>query len=287
MTEALPLDTSYEPFAQEPAYLDLNMAFVQTLPLSGVRTYVDLACGTGVVTGLVVDRLHAGGVAPTVLGVDLSAESLRLARAAFAERAEPVAVTFVDGPGDRVPIQDGWADLVTVGNALHLFDDLAGMLAEVRRVSRPGAVFAFNSSFYAGTFAAGTESFYTEWMRQAVVRLGAETERRLASGLPPLTRRRGQAGTAFSHPWLTPDRYDDALTAAGFEVTSRRERTVVLGRRELEAIGRYAGLAAVLLSGYPVDVAADALARAVGPALEVSRRETVERRWLEVVAVGA
>jgi ubiquinone/menaquinone biosynthesis C-methylase UbiE len=285
VTDTLPLDTSYEPFAQEPAYLRLNAAFVDTLPLSEVRTFVDVACGTGVVTGLVVDRLLGERPALEVVGVDLSAQSLQLAREAFAGRTRPVDVRFVEASGDRVPVADTWADLVTVGNALHLFHDLAQVLGEVRRISRPGATFAFNSSFYAGTFAVGTGAFYTEWMRQALRCLSAESTRRVASGLPALTRRRGSAGTAFSHPWLTPEQYADALGDAGFRVTSCRERTVLLGRRELEAIGSYAGLAAVLLSGYPVDVAARALADGVAPALEASDHESVERRWLEVVAV--
>lgn len=285
MTKTPDLDTSYEPFAQEPAYLDLNAAFVETLPLDGVSSYVDIACGTGVVTTLVVNRLQREHRPTRLVGVDLSGQSLALARAAFADRVDAVDVTFVEGPGDRLPVTDGWADLVTVGNALHLFDDLAGLLTEVRRVTRPGSVFAFNSSFYAGTFATGTEVFYTDWMRQALAGLAAESERRRAAGLAPLTRRRGQAGAAFSHPWLTPDQYAAALADAGFEVRDRRERTVLLGRGELEAIGSYAGLAAVLLSGYPVDAAADALARGVGPALEASGRTSVERGWLEMVAI--
>src|SRR4051812_20456270 len=140
MTEALDADTSYEPFAQEPAYLALNAAFVDTLPLDGTRTYVDVACGTGVVTGLVVDRLAPRAGTPTVVGIDLSSQSLGLAREAFARRSDSVAVSFVQGPGEHVPVPDGWADLVTVGNALHLFDDLPALLAEVRRVLRPGGV---------------------------------------------------------------------------------------------------------------------------------------------------
>jgi ubiquinone/menaquinone biosynthesis C-methylase UbiE len=282
---SLDIDTSYEPFAQEPAYLELNAAFVETLPLTGVRCFVDIACGTGVLTGLVLDRLRGSTAAPRGVCVDLSPQSLRLARDVIASRSDSGAVTFVEGPGERLPVGDGWADLVTVGNALHLFDDLAVLLAEARRVSRPGAVFAFNTSFYAGTFGPGTEAFYTEWMRQALAQLSAEADRRREQGLPPLSRRRGRTGVAFSHPWLTPDEYAEALAAAGFRVDSSHERTVLLGRRELEAIGSYAGLATVLLSGYPVDVAADALARGVGPALEVLLRETVERGWLEMVAI--
>jgi ubiquinone/menaquinone biosynthesis C-methylase UbiE len=39
--------TTYEPFSQEPEYLDANYRFLETLPLGSVRRVLDLACGTG------------------------------------------------------------------------------------------------------------------------------------------------------------------------------------------------------------------------------------------------
>ena len=89
---------------------------------------------------------------------------------------------------------------------------------------------------------------------------------------------------AFSRPWLSPKQYVGALDQQGFEVETLHERTVPLGRTELEAIGGYAGLAAVLLSGYPVEVAAEALVAGVSPALESLGSDVVPRGWLECLA---
>jgi SAM-dependent methyltransferase len=281
------LDTSYEPFSLEPAYLDLNAAFVASLPLADATRILDIACGTGVVTGLLVDAVVAGrGHPPTVVGVDLSEESLRIATSTFASRPaeQRLATSFVEGAGDDVPVVNGWADLVTVGNAIHMFGDLPRLLREIRRALALGGVLAFNTSFYAGTFGPGTEGFYTEWMRQALAWLRDEEARRARDGRPRLRRRRGAGSAAFSRPWLAPGDYTDQLAGNGFVLESRSERTVRLGRTELEAIGGYAGLATVLLSGYPVPVAAEALVRGVQPALEVMGTDAVPRRWLEIVA---
>lgn len=284
------LDTSYEPFAQEPVYVALNRTFVDTIPLKGVRRLVDVACGTGLVTGLLVDRILALDYAVAdgveVVGVDVSAQSLRLAVASFARRDDRgrADARFLKRPGEDLPVPDGWADVVTVGNAIQLFDDLPRLLRELHRVTTLDGVLAFNTSFYAGTFRPGTEGFYTEWMRQALARLGAEEARRREAGLPPLRQRRRDGKAAFSRPWLSPEQYVDALAQQGFEVEALDERTVPLGRTELEAIGAYAGLAAVLLSGYPVAVAAEALVAGVRPAWKSLGSDVVPRGWLECLA---
>ncbi len=52
----------------------------------------------------------------------------------------------------------------------------------------------------------------------------------------------------------------------------------------LEKVGSYAGLARVMISGYPVKLACEALAFAVAPALKAVGMEKVPRLWLEITA---
>ena len=56
-------------------------------------------------------------------------------------------------------------------------------------------------------------------------------------------------------------------------------------RSSFEAIGAYDGCAAALLSGFPVALASEALARSVAPVLQACGRETVPRQWLEMTAI--
>ena len=58
-----------------------------------------------------------------------------------------------------------------------------------------------------------------------------------------------------------------------------------MNQRSLETVGSYAGLACVLLSGYSVEIACEALEAAAGPAFKVYGSNGVRRLWLEVVAV--
>ena len=73
------VNTTYEPYAQEPEYIEANRALLDTLPIEGVKRVLDLACGTG----LLSDQLFQIKPDITVNGVDLSKESLDIGRKDF------------------------------------------------------------------------------------------------------------------------------------------------------------------------------------------------------------
>jgi SAM-dependent methyltransferase len=91
------------------------------------RRVVDLAAGTGKLTEVVVAR-----------GADVVAvEPLANMRAEL-ERALP-PVRALAGSAEKIPLPDGSADAVVVGQAFHWFDGPAA-LAEIARVLVPGGV---------------------------------------------------------------------------------------------------------------------------------------------------
>ena len=93
-------------------------------PAGGEGPCLDLGCGTGVYA----DILREAGFG-TVVGVDLSADQLRIGKG-----REPVAL----GDGARLPFRDegfGFVACIWVHGDL---DDLRGVLVEARRVLRPG-----------------------------------------------------------------------------------------------------------------------------------------------------
>jgi hypothetical protein len=104
-------------------------------------------------------------------------------------------------------------------------------------------------------------------------------------GLGGIPRKRGTVQRAFTRRWLTLQEWAAMLHRHGFEMVHVYERTVLLNRRCFEAIGAYAGLASVLLSGYPVNLASEALQVTVEPSLAAVNMEVVPRYWLEVAAI--
>ena len=185
-------------------------------------------------------------------------------------------VEYVQATATRLPFREHTFDAVVLGNAVQLIDPKEALVAEVARVIRPCGVFAFNTSFYAGAYLAETERFYLQWVQAALNDL---------RGTPGIVRRKGVGRPAFTQPWLSPAEYRALLTRHGFEVVGTAERVVMLTQRCFETIGAYAGMAKVLLSGYPVRSACAALARAAAPALRAAGVPAIPRRWLEIVAV--
>jgi SAM-dependent methyltransferase len=284
------IDTSYEPFSREPEYIGANRAFIAGLELDRVRQVLDLACGTLTMTDLLLDRLveredQHGGEQARIFGLDLSRESLTLGRRFLADtgrRDRLERVALVEGTAVALPFPAGRFDLVMMGNAIQLVPDLEAMLREIHRVLRPGGVFAFNTSFYAGTYCPGTEHVYVRWVQESLEYVLRKDRALRAAGLPGIKRQRGTGAPAFSKPWLSSQEYQDALAAAGLNLIRVHERTVMLNQRSFETIGAYAGLARVLLSGYPVQLACEALDRAAGATLAAVGMTEVPRYWLEV-----
>lgn len=288
------IDTSYEPFSREPEYIEANRAFVASLPLGPAPMVLDLACGTLSMTDQLLTQLEdrqaqsPAAERPTVYGLDLSRESLTLGRQFIVDkRSERVLeqIFLVEGTATSLPYPSGHFDAVMMGNAIQLVPDLDAMVREVHRVLRSGGVFAFNTSFYAGTYCPGTEHVYIRWVQESLDYVLRRDREQRALGQPGIKRQRGTAGRAFSKPWLSAADYSGSLESAGLRVSAVNERTVMLTRSSFEKIGAYAGLAKVLLSGYPVKLACEAMERAAGPTLEAVGMTEVPRYWLEMTAV--
>ncbi len=283
---AVEVNMTYEPFSREPEYVEANRAFVGTLPLAGVEVLLDLACGTGVMTDLLAmacPRLER------VLGLDLSLESMLIALRHFRDTGalarRGIRLQLLQGTADLLPVAGRSMDAVVMGNSIHMLPDEGRLLAEINRVLRPGGLFAFNSSFYAGTMPPGTEKVHHEWVKQAAVYMMDRDRELRRQGKPGIRRKRGTAKKAFSKPWLSIDDWKRVLRERGFRIEGINERTVLMNQRCFETIGAYAGLAEVLFSGYPVQLASEALQETAGPALAAVGMTEVPRLWLEVAAV--
>lgn len=290
------VNTTYEPYAQEPEYIDANRGLLLSLPLTDIRRVLDLACGTGLLTDILF------GIKPDVVvnGIDISAEQIGIARRQFEARgllAEDEgalvsalregrgAVMFREGSADDLDFPEGTFDLAMMGNAIHLMPDKDRFLSAVARVLRPGGNFTFNSVFFVGTFEAGTEPVYTEWLKQAFEYVQRKDAERRAAGLEPIRRQRGKHGRAFDKGWMSGAEWQARLEGHGFEVVRNAKRTVPISRRGLELVGAYGGLSEVLMTGYPVDIASEALMAAVGPAFDKFGITELPRNWLEIAAV--
>jgi arsenite methyltransferase len=85
---------------------------------------------------------HFVGPTGRVVGVDMTEEMLAKSRAT-AGQLGLAHVEFREGLAERLPVEDGWADVIISNGVINLCPDKRAVFAEIHRVLRPGGWLQF------------------------------------------------------------------------------------------------------------------------------------------------
>ena len=259
---------SFTPFTRHPFFSYVNRWVLERVIGPGRQVIVDLGCGPGAVTELILERVRGQQPPPRVIGVDPSPSALEKARAAISSKF----AEFVQGSAEWLSKLVKSADAVVFLNAIHLMPNKTEVLKEIRRVLKPGGVLAFNSTFFNGAYVEGTSGFWRRWIVRSVQALrekGIEVK---------------HTGHAAAMEWFTVDQYSAALKEAGFRPTTVELLRVDMTRQALIDIGRFSLFIEGALPGAPLEEGAKALEVGLERTMEELKVESVPRYWLEVVA---
>lgn len=273
---------TFEAFAAHPFYTEVNRALVRQAlaplakrPADAALTIVDMACGTGAVTRLIIEELARQGRQAHIIGVDPSADALR--HAAHSLEAIGAKAEFIQGEATDLPRIVHDVDAVFFCNAIHLVTDKLAAFQQVATILAPGGIFGCNSGFYTGTYAEGTERFYRMWTRRAVGWLRKEH--------PEVHLSRNAKATAMQ--WLTPDEYINLLQQSGFDLVEPTQERIFMTLDSYRDIGHYWLFIEGALPGAPLALGAQALGTAVYQAGQELALTEVPRNWLQIVAFKA
>lgn len=274
--EDVGVDYTFEAFAGHDFYrrvnehlVDCTLQIRERLPQLPIHRALDLACGTGAVTQLLVERVRSLHEPVEVIAVDPSDSALERARRLLGNAAR-----FVRGTAEafsNVVGGVGAVDVIMFCNAIHLLPDKDHVLSEAHAVLNTDGVLGFNTSFYEGCYAPGTERFYKVWMMRSL-RLLKDT------GLRP-DRAKVQAMR-----WLTPEEYQALLERHGFVVEDMHAEVALMTCRSWQDISHYAEFANGALPGVPLEVAVPVLQESVAQAYDELHITELPRNWLQVVA---
>lgn len=111
-----------------------NRLAVDAIDVAPDAVVVDVGCGTGSALRRLAPRLPDG----RLIGVDPIPRMLAIARERAAADPNGRRIEFVEAPAERLPLDDGVADIVLAFDSVDHWGDRDAGLREVARVLRPG-----------------------------------------------------------------------------------------------------------------------------------------------------
>lgn len=139
-----------------PGGEDLTRRTIAAMDLPAHATVADLGCGTGT-TALMLAR----DFSLQVSAVDLSATNIERA----IERADTnsAAVRFVQADAQELPFEDNEFDGILAECSFSLFADQVAVLAEIKRVLKPGGKLAITDMAIGGPLPADIAEVIAPW----------------------------------------------------------------------------------------------------------------------------
>jgi len=129
----------------------LAQEFLKWLELPAGLRWLDVCCGSGVITEAILQR----NAPATIVGVDASPEQISFAR----KRCERPNITFETADAMALPFPDSNFDVVVCGLGLNFLPSPGKALEEFRRVTRPGGTIAV----YVWDYADGARFLREFW----------------------------------------------------------------------------------------------------------------------------
>lgn len=167
--------------------------FIDWLAIARGRRWLDVGCGTGVLTDAILARCDPD----SVVGVDPSESFIDHARGIVAD----VRASFALGTASSTGLDDGAVDVAVSGLVLNFVPDIGAALAEAQRAVSTGGTIAA----YVWDYAAGMELIRRFWDAAIAIDPGA---------------RAFDEGARF--PIAAPEPLAAAFTAAGLEAVEVR-----------------------------------------------------------------
>jgi len=264
---------SFEKFARLDFFREVNAKFLDFVNLREGQKIVDLACGTGTITEIILKKIKNTKNA-LIFAVDTSQEALYQARKNL-QRFKESAVKFVHARAEELKrILNLKVDAVIFCNAIHYVSQKEKLIRDIYNILKDKGYFAFNTSFFKEAHLPETDVFYRRWMMRAIRILIKKYNIRPPKEEKTEARKR-----------LSAEEYRKLLQRCKFKIKEFHIRKVNMPLEGWLAISEFRDFITGIFPGVPLDKASYALKEGVKEVYENMKLKAVPRNWLEVVAV--
>ena len=265
----------FSKFSDNDFYSNVNKELINSLDIQSDLKIVDLGCGSGGISKIIVDKLNQiNSLNSSIVAVDSSELSLKEAKQNL-KLVSNTLITFVQSRYEEFSskIKDK-VDLVVLCNAIHYLDDKELVIKDVMKILKPGGRFVFNSSFFDGAHPEHTLGFYRKWMFKAMRILSKEFKTR------PV-----KADKIESRVQLNPDQYKTVLENCGMKIINTKIREVDVPIDGWLDISGFKDFIEGVMPGVNLDIASKSLQQAIKDTFEEMKLTFVQRNWMEIIAV--
>lgn len=266
---------SFTSFSNLPFYTKVNARLLDLAEVGKQRKIVDLGCGTGGVTKLILERLQSAKET-VIYAVDHSASALKAAAEEIGERKE-TAVKYVHSEVQNLTdaVKDRM-DAIVYCNSIHYVPDKTQLINQIKEKLSPNGIFAFNTSFFEGSHPPDSHEFFRKWMMRSLRILKREY------GLSA-----DKSKKVESRVQLTADQYRELVEEAGFKVEVNDLNRVEVPIDGWHHISGFSDWIEGVMPGVPLDAGRQALQKGLAEIWKEMNLKTVPRIWLSISASPA
>ena len=265
----------FSKFSQNNFYNNVNKELINSLDIRSNQKIVDLGCGSGGITNLILEKLFTSKSNNfSIIAVDHSETTLKEAKNNLKTISESI-LSFVQSRYEEFSSKlKEKVDLVVLCNAIHYLDDKELVIKDVMKILKPNGKFAFNSSFFDGAHPEDTLGFYRKWMFKAIKILAKDYK------LRPVKSEKIE-----SRVQLNPVQYKNVLENCGMKIVSNKIRTVQVPIEGWLDISSFKDFIEGVMPGVKLEIASEALQRGIKETFEELKITFVNRNWMEIIAV--
>jgi len=263
---------NFTSFSNLPFYTKVNERLLDLAEVGKQRKIVDLGCGTGGITKLILERLQSAKYT-VIYAVDHSTTALKAAAEEIGERKD-VAIKYVHSEVQNLTgaVKDK-VDAVVYCNSIHYVPEKTVLVDQIKEKLQPNGIFAFNTSFYEGSHPDDSLLFFRKWMMRSLRILKRE------HGLSA-----DKSQKVESRVQLKAQDYIDLVENAGFKVLVNDFNRVEVPHEGWHHISGFSDWIEGVMPGVPLDIGREALQKGLGQIWEEMELKTVPRVWLSVSA---